>query len=87
MKKPIFKNIKNFIPVDLGGDIIPITDINKIIGNSVYFSANDLSICETGRKIYAEQDFEVTDQLRQSLKNIQNVAPWLLEQFEQFLKE
>lgn len=81
------RNIKNFCPVDLAGEKVDIPEINKLIGNAVYFSASDLSICETGRAIYAEFDFEVTPQLTESVKNLRNIAPWLVEQLLLFLNK
>ena len=81
------KNIKEFKPKDLSGEPIEIQELNKLIGNVVYFGASDISVCESGRAIYAELNFQVTDQLIESIKSVKQLAPWLVDQFIQFLKE
>jgi hypothetical protein len=82
-----FKNIKNFVPKDLSGEKVEIPELNKLIGNAVYFNAIHPSVCESGRAIYAELDFEVTDQIIESVSQIKQLAPWLIEQFTMFLRE
>ena len=81
------KNIKDFKPIDLNGNEIFIKDINKLIGNSIYFASVDISACEMARSIYREEDFETSDVLVESVKNAsRSLAPWLIEQFTLFLK-
>jgi len=79
-------NIKQFAPKDLGGNEISIQDLNKLIGNAIYFASADISVCELSRKIYNEEDFEPTETLIESAKNMPRVAPWLIEQVIVFLE-
>lgn len=81
------KNIKDFKPTDLGGGEIQIEEKNKLFGNHIYFAAQDISVFETAKSIYNELDFEVTEELISTLKNVKQIVPWLLFQFENWLKE
>lgn len=79
-------NIKDFKPKDLSGEEIPITDLNKLIGNAIYFASADISVCELSRKIYGQVDFEPTPLLIESTKTARNLAPWLIEQVIEFFE-
>ena len=81
-------NIKDFKPTDLDGNLIPMKDGNKLIGNAIYFASSDISICEIARKIYKEEDFESSEALMESIKNAsRSLAPWLIEQLSAFLNQ
>lgn len=85
--KTAMKNIKDFDPKDLDGNSVGIKDVNKLIGNAIYFASTDILICEVARKIYKEEDFLVDETLIESVKNAnRSLAPWLIEQFTLFLK-
>ena len=82
------KNIKNFNPVDLGGNSVQVIDLNKLVGNALYFEASDISICETAKKIYDEEDFESTPELIGAVNNaVRKLAPWLIIQLVKYLQE
>jgi len=79
-------NIKQFAPHDLGNNPVNITELNKLIGNAIYFASADISVCEIARKIYNEEDFESSPLLIESAKNSRNIAPWLIEQAVNFFE-
>ena len=79
-------NVKDFKPKDLSGEEIQITDLNKLIGNAMYFASADISVCEIARKIYNEKDFESSPLLIESAKVARNLAPWLVEQMVAFFE-
>jgi len=79
-------NIKQFAPHDLGNNPVNITELNKLIGNAIYFASADISVCEIARKIYNEEDFESSSLLIESAKNSRNIAPWLIEQVVNFFE-
>ena len=79
-------NIKQFKPKDLSGEEVRITDLNKLIGNAMYFASADISVCEIARKIYNEEDFENSELLIESAKVARNLAPWLVEQMVAFFE-
>ena len=82
------KNIKQFSPEDLDGNKINVQDIQKVIGNAIYFASADISVCELARKIYREEDFETSEALVESVKNTsRQIAPWLIEQFVAYLED
>jgi hypothetical protein len=81
------RNIVDFKPSDLSGNEIEVPELNKLLGNALYFGASDISVCDIAKKIYNQEDFEVTVQLTASLQNLQkSIAPWLISQFEYWLK-
>lgn len=84
---PVLKNITRFIPTDLDGNKIEVDGMNKLFGNSLYFSAQDLAICEVARKIYNQDDFDVSDAILESVKASKTVVPWLVDQFVKYLQE
>ena len=79
------KNIKDFTPTDLDGNKLPIDGLASLIGNEVYFSARDLSLLDTAKKIYNKQDFESSPELIDTISATQRIAPWLKQQFVDFL--
>jgi hypothetical protein len=81
------RNIQNFKPSDLSGNEIEVPELSKLLGNALYFGASDISVCDIAKKIYNQEDFEVTEQLIASIPNLQKtLAPWLISQFEDWLK-
>jgi len=81
------KNIKDFTPKSLDGEKLETTDLNKLIGNGLYFSANDIATIDLAKKIYNEDDFEPTEKLQESVLSTPQVAFWLKDQFVEFLKQ
>ena len=80
------KNMKDFAPKDLSGNVINIQEPEIIIGNTLFFAAVDIAVHEMSAKIYKKEDFEVTPALLQSVENAKDkLAPWLISAFTKFL--
>lgn len=80
-------NLKNFTAANLDGDPVVVTDLNKLVGNALYFTARDISVLEKAKQIYKEEDFEVDDALIEAIRTTdKTIALWLIEQIVQYLQ-
>ena len=82
------KNIKDFKPADVGGDIIHVDDaIRRVIGNSIYFTSGDIAVCKEALKLYNGEDFEVIEGMADAVQRSQGIAAWLKLQFCEWLEK
>lgn len=82
------KNINYFKPVDLSGEVIPVSeDLKKVIGNGIYFAAGDIAVCKESMKLYNGEDFEPSEGMIDAAQRSQGLAAWLKLQFCEWLEK
>lgn len=82
------KNLSLFTATSLDGEKVIVNDLNKLVGNALYFTARDISVLEKAKQIYKEQDFEVDAALIEAIRGTEKtIALWLIEQIVDFLQE
>ena len=84
---PTKKNLSAFTATSLSGEAVIVNDLNKLVGNALYFTARDISVLEKAKQIYKEQDFEVDPLLIEAIRGTEKtIALWLIEQLVTFLQ-
>jgi len=80
-------NLKNFTAKNLDGEPVIVNDLNKLVGNALYFTARDISVLEKAKQIYREEDFEVDAALIEAIKGTEKtIALWLISQLVEYLQ-
>jgi len=86
--EPNTKNLKNFSATSLDGEKVIVNDLNKLVGNALYFTARDISVLEKAKQIYKQEDFSVDEALIEAIRGTEKaIALWLISQLVDFLQD
>lgn len=80
------KNIKDFVPTDLSGEKLPLSDdLRTIIGNGIYFASGDINVCKEAAKLYSGEDFNPSPEMVDAVNRSQGLAAWVKLQLTEWL--
>lgn len=55
-----------------------VIDLSKAIGNALYTNGKDVNVCESGKKIYYGEDVELTDDVKETIRQHISQYPYIL---------
>lgn len=55
-----------------------VIDFSKTIGNALYINGKDVNVCESGKKIYYGEDVELTDDVKETIRQHISQYPYIL---------